>query len=208
LRNVQVYTQIVIDEFLLKEVRNQSGWWANKFGGQIGIRVFDVLPGLSVQSELNSVRPFTYSHGSPAQSWGHDSQPLAHPWGANFWEWVNIAKYQKGIYTFTNKNIWGSFGRDGVDDDGDGEGENWGGDIFRSYKAPNKTYGNILLQGKRSIVHYNEFSVSRTFAKLPGLVCSASYIIRYEHQPEVNYLDNYVFIGLQLNGFLRPVTDF
>jgi len=208
LPNVQVYTQVVIDEFLLKEVRRQSGWWANKFGGQIGIRFFDVLPGLSIQSELNAVRPFTYTHGSSIQSWGHSNQPLAHPWGANFWEWVNIAKYQKGRYLITNKNIWGSFGRDGLDDDGDGIGENWGGDIFRSYKAPYKQYGNKLLQGQRSVVHYNELSVSRRSAKFPSLVFSASYIIRYEHQKEVNYLDNYLFIGLQLDGFLKPVTDF
>ena len=207
-KNIQVYTQVVVDEFLLREVKQKLGWWANKFGGQIGVRFFDVLPGLSLQSELNSVRPFTYTHGSPLQSWGHNGQPLAHPWGANFWEWVNIAKYQKGVYLFSNKNIWGSFGRDGIDEDGDGINENFGGDIFRSYRKPYRQYGNKLLQGDRSIVHYNEFSVSRSFAKLPGLVFSASYIIRYEHQADVNYLDNYLFIGLQLDGFLKPVTDF
>lgn len=207
-KKIQVYSQIVVDEFLLKEVRSKLGWWANKFGGQLGVRMFDVLPGLDLQSELNAVRPFTYTHGSPLQSWGHVSQPLAHPWGANFWEWVNIAKYKKGNYLFTNKNIWGSFGRDGVDDDGDGFDENWGGDIFRSYRKPYRQYGNKLLQGKRSIVHYNEFSISRNLEKYPNIVLSATYIIRYEHQADRNYLDNLFLVGIQMNGFLKPVTDF
>jgi hypothetical protein len=207
-KKIQVYSQVVIDEFLLKEIKQQLGWWANKFGGQVGVRVFDLVPGLNIQSELNAVRPFTYTHGSPLQSWGHNSQPLAHPWGANFWEWVNIAKYQKGLYTLTNKNIWGSFGRDGLDDDGDGIGENWGGDIFRSYRKPYRQYGNKLLQGERSIIHFNEFSISRKFDKYPNLVVSATYLLRYEHKANVNFLDNYIFIGIQMDGFLKPVTDF
>jgi hypothetical protein len=207
-RRIQIYGQVVIDEFLLDEVKSKSGWWANKFGGQLGVRLFDVVPGVSIQSEINAVRPFTYTHGSSIQSWGHSSQPLAHPWGANFWEWVNIVKYQKGLYEVINKNIWGSFGRDGRDEDGDGIAENWGGDIFRSYKEPFRNYGNKLLQGEKSVVHYNELSVSREFKKFSGLELTATYVLRYEHKTNANYLDNYFLIGLQLNGLLRPVTDF
>jgi hypothetical protein len=35
---ISVYSQFLLDEFLMKEVRADSGWWANKYGYQLGIK--------------------------------------------------------------------------------------------------------------------------------------------------------------------------
>ena len=154
LPNVQVYTQVVIDEFLLKEVRRQSGWWANKFGGQIGIRFFDVLPGLSIQSELNAVRPFTYTHGSSIQSWGHSNQPLAHPMGANFREFIGILRYQpiKGLHLRGQLNF-AQYGLDTL-------GSNWGRNIHLPYNTYEREFGNVTGQGVKTNLIIAQFIAS------------------------------------------------
>ncbi|HEY4799705.1 MAG TPA: hypothetical protein VII99_11560, partial [Bacteroidia bacterium] len=80
----QFYGQIVIDEFLLKEVLAifkkaahpfdhtiQYGWWGNKQGVQFGFKDFDLftVKNLNFQTEINAVRPYTYSHGSVLQNY-------------------------------------------------------------------------------------------------------------------------------------------
>ncbi|MFN7014452.1 MAG: hypothetical protein ACK4ON_09315, partial [Bacteroidia bacterium] len=90
-----IYGQAVIDEFLLKEIRARKGWWANKYALQVGLKWLDLfsIKNLSFQSEYNFVRPFTYTHGSILQNYGHFNQPLAHPQGANFEENVMMLRY-------------------------------------------------------------------------------------------------------------------
>lgn len=96
-KKVQVYGQLMLDEFLFKElfVDNQ-GWWANKYGVQLGIKYPNALgiDHLDLQVEYNKIRPFTYTHGDSTNSYTHAGQPLAHPLGANFKEIVFSARYQ------------------------------------------------------------------------------------------------------------------
>ena len=79
------YGQLILDEFLLKELKSGDGWWANKYGFQFGYKVFDLfnVQGLGAQIEYNEVRPFTYSHVSSLQNYGHMNQSLAHPLESN-----------------------------------------------------------------------------------------------------------------------------
>jgi hypothetical protein len=105
----QFYGQLLLDEFKLSEIRDDRGWWANKWALQAGAKYIDALGirNLDVQIESNRVRPFTYSHDDSVANYTHYNQPLAHPLGANFQEWIGIARYQpapkwliqaKGIY--------------------------------------------------------------------------------------------------------------
>jgi hypothetical protein len=63
-KKFQFYNQIVIDEFVLEEVKKNSGWWANKWAIQLGAKYIDAfnIKNLDLQVEHNRVRPFTYSH--------------------------------------------------------------------------------------------------------------------------------------------------
>jgi hypothetical protein len=92
----QFYTQFLLDEFSLKEIRNGSGWWGNKWGLQVGAKYIDAfgVRNLDLQLEANRVRPFTYSHTDSVANYTHYNQPLAHPLGANFQEWIGTARYQ------------------------------------------------------------------------------------------------------------------
>ena len=49
-----------------------------------------------MQAEYNRVRPYTYSHNTITLNYGHNNQSLAHTLGANFSEFIGIARYQKG----------------------------------------------------------------------------------------------------------------
>jgi hypothetical protein len=141
--NFRVYGQFLLDEFLLKEVRNRSGWWGNKFGGMVGMMaVSKKSPGLSYQSEWSFVRPYTYTHGSEAQAWGHWNTPFAHPLGANFYEWWQRVQVVKDKWKYDVVGVWAAFGRD--------PNYNVGGNVFQSYKAPWQQYNNFILQGVRS----------------------------------------------------------
>jgi hypothetical protein len=93
--NVSLYGQFVLDDLNFQELKKQEGYWGNKYGGQVGIKAFNLFKvyGLSAQAEFNVVRPFTYSHLDSTNGHGHMNQPLAHPLGANFQEAIGIVRY-------------------------------------------------------------------------------------------------------------------
>src|SRR5690606_10630143 len=95
-KKFQFYGQLLLDEFLLQVITSNSGYWANKYGYQLGVKYVDAfkINNLDLQLETNRVRPFTYSHYDSTANYTHYNQPLAHPLGANFHEFVGVLKYQ------------------------------------------------------------------------------------------------------------------
>jgi hypothetical protein len=93
---VQFYGQLLLDEFVLSEIKANRGSWVNKWGIQLGAKYIDAfgIKNLDLQLETNRVRPFTYSHNDSIANYTHYNQPLAHPLGANFQEFIAIARYQ------------------------------------------------------------------------------------------------------------------
>ncbi len=96
LQRGQIYGQLMLDEFNLAKMRQQSDWWGNKTGLQLGFKYLDVasIKNLDLQAEWNRVRPFTYSHFDSVSNYAHYNQPLAHPLGANFTEYILLLRYQ------------------------------------------------------------------------------------------------------------------
>ena len=96
LKQIQFYGQFLLDEFNLQQIKKNDGWWANKWGLQLGAKYINAfgISNLDLQGEINRVRPYTYSHRDSVANYTHYNQPLAHPLGANFNELVGIARYQ------------------------------------------------------------------------------------------------------------------
>jgi hypothetical protein len=147
-RRFQLYGQLLLDEFKLSEIRAGKGWWANKYSLQLGAKYIDAfgIPNLDLQTEVNRVRPFTYSHDDSVANYTHYNQPLAHPLGANFSEWIGLARYQPAPrWLLQAKALYYLQGRD-VDS------VNWGSNIFlpnsRPYRA--KDYGFEIGSGVRT----------------------------------------------------------
>ena len=76
IKKMTIYSQVILDEFLLSEIRERRGWWANKFGVQLGVKG-QITNKLSYRFEGNIVRPYTFSHLTPMQVYGHRNSPLS-----------------------------------------------------------------------------------------------------------------------------------
>jgi hypothetical protein len=144
-----LYSQFLIDEFLLKEIRAGNGWWANKFAVQAGFKWFDVfgIKNTNLFIEYNLVRPFTYSYyyefsgNSTLQNYGHFNAPLAHILGANFKELTTGLFWYKKRWSLS---LNGTYIQTGIDSTSE---NNVGQDIYKPYNTRDKEYGNTIGQG-------------------------------------------------------------
>ncbi|MFL5788281.1 MAG: hypothetical protein ACJ748_09515 [Flavisolibacter sp.] len=154
----QFYGQLLLDEFKLSELKAGKGWWGNKYGIQIGAKYIDAfgISNLDLQAEMNRVRPFTYSHDDSISNYAHYNQPLAHPLGANFQEFIGIARYQPAPkWTLSGKVIYYYQGRDTGS-------SNYGSNIMLPDKPPFRTmdYGFYIGTGVRTTTFYGSLLLS------------------------------------------------
>lgn len=191
------YFQLVFDEFLLDELKAdvqqwlnpdddiQSGWWANKYGIQVGWKAFDLfgVQGLRGQVEYNSVRPFTYTHRTSTQSYSNFNLPLAHPLGANFREIVSKVDYFKKRAGF---HLQWNYARKGFSPLGTNFGEN--------LQIPNESrtneYENEIGQGNLREVSYVEFIASYMLKKEWNMLFNVGFIYRGEKREDVGQFNN------------------
>lgn len=92
LRRFQLYGQLMVDK--LKGFTDKT--WDNRFGYQAGLKYIDAfgVRNLDLQFETNRVRPYTFAANDSMTSYSHYNQPLAHPLGANFQEFILIVRAQ------------------------------------------------------------------------------------------------------------------
>lgn len=148
-KRVQLYGQLMLDELNIAKLRQDASWWGNKTGFQLGMKYIDVanISNLDAQVEWNRVRPFTYGHFDSVSNFSHYNQPLAHPLGANFNEWVLLLRYQPvGRLNLQARVIAWQQGRDSS-----ATGYNAGGNIFRlSGDGRTGEFGFRMLNGVRA----------------------------------------------------------
>ena len=138
-----LYGQFILDEFFLAEIKAKSGWWANKYGGQFGIkgRFSHGENNFFYRVEYNFARPYTYSHLSEELNYGNQGTTLSHPYGSNFMEILGEFKWQrKKLFgkVFANYFLLGA----------DKDGFNYGGNIYESYVNRPFEYGHYIGQGR------------------------------------------------------------
>jgi hypothetical protein len=152
----QLYGQIMLDEFLLNNVKSGTGWWGNKQGLLGGFKSFNVfgVSNLHVQSEISYVRPYTYEHREPLGNYGHYRQPLAHPLGANFIESVNFIYY---TWRRFDAKARFSYVLTGFDTDS----VNYGQNIFLSYENNRpRDFNNRVGQGLRTTITISQLTLA------------------------------------------------
>ncbi len=156
---ISLYGQFMLDEFKLDEAKAGDGWWANKYGAQLGAKYVDVvgIDNLDLQLEANWVRPYTFSHYTDYSSYSNYLQPMTHPLGSNFNEWVGIVRYQPvPRLNITLKSFFATVGRDDI-------GTNWGGDILKNNSTREYDYGNKIGQGVENRIMFLDFTASWMF---------------------------------------------
>jgi hypothetical protein len=176
-----LYGQFVLDEFQLSSILAQEGSWVNKYGLQLGYKWYDAfnVEGLFQRFEYNTARPHTYQHREVLTNYAHYGSPLAHPWGANFHEFIYQAIYQQNRW---EGDLQFNFGRLGAD----AAGSNWGSDIYLSYETREQDLGNEIAQGLSANYFY--------------LQARAAYLI--------NPASNLKFeLGIRYRNFSPEVTE-
>ena len=142
-----IYTQFILDEFLLSEIKERSRWWANKYGWQLGYKSDAFFhDSLYFQIEFNGVRPFTYSHRRSTHAYGHLNASVTHPIGANFMEVLQITSFKHKKHRITNKITFASYGIDQSDT------ISYGQDLFKPYNLRPGDFDQLLFQGLRKNV--------------------------------------------------------
>ena len=154
--NVTTYGQFMLGEFVAKEFFSNSGFAHNKWGAQIGMRGFDAfgIKNLNFLAEYNLVRPYTYQHFSNISNYSNYGEPLAHPRGANFREYLGIVNYSLNRFDFALQGMYTKYGSDPDDM------TNMGGDIFKSYENLPNYYGNKIGQGVKNNLYYADAKVA------------------------------------------------
>lgn len=209
-RNSLFYSQVVLDEFLLGEVRSGRGWFANKQAIQAGWMAYDAfrIPGLDLRTELNYVRPFMYTHNDTRQNYAHYNQPLAHPYGANLLEVLAIADRRWARWDLREHM---SVAVMGVDTGA----WSWGSDPFRPEddRPPRdavgrkENYGYFLGDPLKATLFFNELRVGWRVADRSALRLEAAWVFR-SWVPEVGEtgVENWVRLGLVCR-FRERYTD-
>ena len=198
---IQLYGQLLVDEFVLSEVKQNNGSWVNKWGVQLGAKYIDAfgIKNLDLQLESNHVRPFTYSHSDSIANYTHYNQPLAHPLGASFQEFIGIARYQPAPKWYLEGKLF--FWKQGTDTSNT---VSYGSNIFLPYTFRNRE---------------NEFQTGEDL--YPGKTFTASFLLSYELKQNLfidlsAYYRKYdvsatstltkttaVSLGIRLNAFRR-----
>ncbi|TZF86457.1 gliding motility protein RemB (plasmid) [Pedobacter sp. BS3] len=197
-----LYGQFMIDEFTAKEFFAGNGYWANKWAAQFGIRGADIfhVKNLNYLFEFNTARPYTYSHFDRVSNYAHYNQPLAHPFGANFREFLSILNYSVKRFDFQGQLNYARYGLDPA-------GENYGKNIFLSYDTRSVNYGSHVGQGIGTDFYYGEGKVAYLLNPKYNLRLELGAVARIEKNSLATNKTGWLTFGLR-SSFRNLYQDF
>ncbi|MEL6810424.1 MAG: gliding motility protein RemB [Bacteroidota bacterium] len=181
---VNAYAQLIIDEFSSGDIFGGEGSYKNKTGYQLGAKYYDAfgVKNLYVQAEYNRVRPFTYSHNTVVLNYGHNNQSMAHTLGANFSEFIGIARYQKGRIFGDLKVI---VAKRGFEFNTTEDSLFYGGSIYGTEDNRVADNGNDLGQGNTTDFFHTEFQAGYLINPATNLKIYGSLIFR-DFKPDLD----------------------
>ncbi len=164
IQTIQLYGQFFTDAL--------GQGWQNQYGLQLGAKYFNALtiPNLDLIGELNIVRPFMYSSDDSTSNYTHYNQPLAHPMGSGFLEFIGKLRYQPAPKMYIDARlIVVAKGSD------TGATSSNGVDIFRanSLRQSNNQYG--LISGNRTEGFYANLNLA--YEVIPNLFLEGGGVI-------------------------------
>jgi hypothetical protein len=193
-RHNTLYGQLMLDEFILSEIRAGDGWWGNKQGIQFGYKSANILKvkNLNFQSEFNFVRPYTYQHRSEAQNWTHHNQALAHPLGANFIESVSFVNYRWKNFFGEIRYQWAKLGQDTG-------GLNFGNDIFRDYLDHGPEYGHYMFDAREAKINSVEFKLNYLVNPKTNFSIELGTVLRKFSDANSEKKSTMIYFGIRTN---------
>jgi hypothetical protein len=173
-----------------------------KLSGQFGIRGYDAfkIKNLNFLAEYNFAKPYSYSDNDPLTSYNNYLQPLAHPFGANFREFVGIANYSYKKFDFSLQGNYGNYGLDPTDAD------NYGKNLFKPYDK-NLENGDAIGQGLKTTMVYTDVKVAYILNPKYNLRLEAGAALRRESNSEWTNNSSLLTLGLRAS-FRNLYYDF
>lgn len=175
---VNLYGQLLIDEFSTEAIKGGDNSWKNKFAYQLGVKYYNAfqVDNLLLQLEYNHVRPYVYSHSDPLTNYAHTNQSMGHQWGGNFEELIAIARYHKGRL-FADAKI--TYGIRGFDFASSGANSNYGGNIFRDYDLERYANTGVKVgQGNKTNLFITDLQAGYLVNPMTNLKLFGSFIYR------------------------------
>ena len=198
---INIYGQMIIDEFSTSDVFGGNQSWKNKLGYQLGVKYFDAfkIRGLFLQAEYNQVRPYTYSHNTGVLNYGHNNQSMAHLWGSNFREILAIARYKNDRWYGNAKVI---YGKRGFDYNMATNQAAYGGDIYTSERQRPFDAGVKIGQGNTTTSFFSNIEAGYIVNPATNLKLYGSFIYR-SFNPDVKTHQNFENTTSWINFGLR-----
>ena len=181
---VNVYSQLIIDEFSTSDIFGGNDSYKNKIGYQLGAKYYDAfgVKNLFLQAEYNRVRPYTYSHNEITLNYGHNNQSMAHTLGANFSEFIAIGRYHHGRIYGNAKVI---VAKRGFEFNTAEDQLFYGGSIYGTEDNRAGDEGNELAQGNTVDFFHTELEAGYLINPATNLKVYGSVIFR-DFKPELN----------------------
>lgn len=191
---IKIYSQFALDELKIDEYFKQSGWWANKYALQLGAKFFTNIGDVKVMgfSEVNTARPFMYTHKNTLRSYTNYNDALAHPLGANFVENVTRLELQYERFNFFAQVNYSRYGLDSANGN-----TNVGSNIFASYNTRDQEYDNRTLQGIPGSLLFVDTRVSYLLNPKTNMRLELGYILRDAKIDGASNATGIVTVGLR-----------
>jgi len=194
------YGQIVLDEFVKKEMFESTGWWGNKWAVQLGAKWIDALKisNLDFQFETNIVRPYTFAYNKKSINVAHYNQAIGHPLGANFKEYIFVTRYQPKrdwnfqlTYMYMNRGLDSSINASTT----------FGGNILNAYSEQSRPKERGIRIGQGIGENIQILDILLSYHVFHNAFFDIRYVkrIRDTEAPLVNYNDDIFYLGFRLN---------
>jgi Capsule assembly protein Wzi len=196
LRTFSFYGQFVLDDILIGNIIDgKLDWWGNKFGHQLGAKYINVfgIHFLDAQLEWNQVRPYTYSHYDENANYSNYKQPLAHPLGANFNEWIASIRFQASPRLHFQSSLYI------ISTGEDMDSISYGGNVIAPNTRRPGDFGHTIGQGIKTDITY--WSSSVRFELTPGVFLDGQYVYRNKTSelPDRSLKTNLFQFGVRYN---------
>ncbi|SDD26371.1 protein involved in gliding motility RemB [Mucilaginibacter pineti] len=196
-----IYGQLLLDKFKGSDFFSGNNA-DNTNGFQLGVRGADIfkVERLNYLFEFNTVKPYTYSNQQSISSYAFYGDPLAHPLGANFREFLGIVNYSIGRFDFQGQLDYAKYGLDALATDNNGKA------ITKPFE-PTENTTTTIGQGLNTQLYYAEGTVSFLINPKYNLRFELSGLYRQEKNSVADNKTTLVTFGLR-SSFRNLYHDF
>jgi hypothetical protein len=181
LKTIQVYNQLAVDKISNKLNSTEH------LSLQAGAKYFDAftLKNLYLQAEYNTSQKGVYDYNSKILIYSHYNQPLAHPLGTNFNEWIIKTHYNYKSWQFDVQFNFAKYGSDTLN-------KITGSPYFKDYIFQTPFIGN----GPKTVLSYKNFCLAYLINPKTNMRIEAGYISRNATISGNKYNTNFFYISI------------